>query len=100
MKKLLYILAAGLIARRIFQQRSEPSPPIQSPPLPVEPDKEAVHTQEINRYYNEIAKRREGVPKGCRRDRYGILYEKNPNGFGWRELGSDPDEPYWVRRLD
>ncbi len=30
----------------------------------------------------------------------GVLHEQNPLGFGWREVGSDPDEPYWVRRLD
>lgn len=40
------------------------------------------------------------TPVGCKRDRYGVVYERNPRGFGWRELGSDPDEPYWVRRLD
>ena len=30
----------------------------------------------------------------------GVLCEKNPVGFGWREVGSDPGEPYWVRRLN
>ena len=30
----------------------------------------------------------------------GVLHEQNPLGFGWREVGSDPDEPYWVRRLN
>ena len=30
----------------------------------------------------------------------GLLHEQNPVGFGWREVGSDPKEPYWVRRLD
>lgn len=54
---------------------------------------------EVNAYYEALAKERaRRVPPGCVRDRYGTIYERNPNGFGRRELGSPPDEPFWLER--
>lgn len=56
--------------------------------------------REVNRFYEAIAQEREKrIPPGSRlkRDRWGFLYEKNPNGLGWREFGSDPDEPYQLK---
>jgi hypothetical protein len=56
--------------------------------------------REVSRFYEAIAREREKrIPPGSRlkRDRWGFLYEKNPKGLGWREFGSDPDEPYELK---
>ena len=71
----------------------EPAVPAPTPPNPGRPTDDAPSGM----YRDRFGKL---TPLGCVRDRYGIVYEKNPNGFGRRELGSGPDEPYWVRRLD
>jgi len=53
----------------------------------------------VNAFYDSIARERAlRVPPGCVRDRYGTVYQVNPRGFGRREVGSPPDEPFWVER--
>jgi hypothetical protein len=47
-------------------------------------------------YYDAVEKSKWGdIPqdmrRGLRKDRWGTTWEKNPNGPGWRELGSDDD---------
>ena len=53
----------------------------------------------VNAFYEGLARERAlKVPPGCVRDRFGIIYQVNPQGFGRRELGSPPEEPFWVER--
>ena len=62
--------------------------------------REEAEIRKVNRFYEAIAREREKrIPPGSRlkRDRWGFLYEKNPNGLGWREFGADPDEPYTLK---
>lgn len=45
-------------------------------------------------YYQQVARQKwRGIPEdmrgGLRVDRWGVLYEKNPRGQGWREKGSE-----------
>lgn len=62
--------------------------------------REEARCREVNRFYEQIAREREKVipPGSClKRDRWGCLFEKNPNGLGWREFGSEPEEPYTLK---
>jgi hypothetical protein len=62
--------------------------------------KDAQEIRRVNAFYEAISQEREKrIPpgSGLKRDRWGFLFEKNPNGMGWREFGSDPDEPYEMR---
>ena len=69
-------------------------------PSVLERGRKQAETREVNRFYEAIAREREKrIPPGSRlkRDRWGFLYEKNPKGLGWREFGSDPNEPYQLK---
>ena len=63
-----------------------PAPP-SGPPVPTPPT-------DVQRYYEEVRRNKwRAIPEemrgGLRVDRWGVVFEKNPRGRGWRELGSD-----------
>ena len=55
--------------------------------------------REVNAFYESIQRERERLRPGpgMRVDRWGVKWVPNPNGPGWREWGSDPDEPYQIK---
>lgn len=114
MNKLARLTAVvTLTALALWSRKRKRGSPSQSTPERLVPGSEQEQesssltpeqARRVDEYYRQIqAERERRCPPGFRylkRDRYGCLYEKNPHGFGWREWGSDPDEPYEVRRLD
>ena len=57
---------------------------------------EAESRRRCQQYYEAVSRKKwRGIPEemrgGLRVDRWGTVFEKNPRGRGWRELGSDDD---------
>jgi len=74
--------------------RANQSPPVCPAPTPHPPV--PASSFDVQRYYEEVRRRKwRGIPEemrgGLRVDRWGVAFEKNPDGRGWRELGSDGD---------
>lgn len=79
--------------QQMLNRESRPSTPVsvpvlrdESPPLP--------DPARVEDYYQQVARQKwRGIPEdmrgGLRMDRWGVLYEKNPRGQGWREKGSE-----------
>jgi len=62
--------------------------PAGDPPEPQEPPPPATPVDPHPGFYRD----RFGAltPLGCKRDRYGVVYVRDPRGLGWRELGEEP----------
>jgi len=74
------------------------------PPTPQQPSPEELRERELTRstreYYAAVDRQKwRGIPPemrgGLRVDRWGTVWTKNPEGRGWRELGSD--DPYDIK---
>ena len=73
-------------ARKNQPERSTPPPPGLVAAAPID----------VGTYYEEVRRKKwRGIPEemrgGLRVDRWGVVFEKSPQGSGWRELGSQGD---------
>ncbi|MBS2033953.1 hypothetical protein JST97_03145 [bacterium] len=88
-EQLLHLQERMRVAVPAEQPEPQPQPLALHLPGPSKP-------VDVQGYYDQVRRAKwRGIPEemraGLRVDRWGVVFKKNPEGRGWKELGSDDD---------